>query len=349
MNCTAPFTLRTSRFLARTCSVLGALSALALCDSAWAQPAPVQNAAAAQSLFEQAVTDMESRDFAHACPKLEEASRLAPDALGAKEQLATCYEGLGRLASAWSQWNVVEAIASRTGDKERGAKATERLAILKPRLASLEIVVPTNVARLTGLKVTRDGTEIGPSQWSNPLEIDAGSHVVSASAPGFAPFQKETKMLDGQKGLIEVPNLTPLAAGAVPPPSGATAPSTNHWQVPLGGVALALGGAALATGAIMGGLAISKNGESNVNGCDAATDVCVEPGLGIRNQARAFGNASTGLIIAGGVLAGAGLVIVLTAPGVIGKKDGTKGRALQTAPSVRAVFGVADVRLKGSF
>jgi hypothetical protein len=112
---------------------------------------------------------------------------------------------------------------------------------------------------------------------------------------------------------------------------------------------MGLGGAALVTGAIMGGLAISRNGQSNENGCNATNDVCAEPGFTIRNQARSFGSASTGLIIAGGVLAGAGLVIVLTAPSGHRKDDAPKARAHQTEPRVHAVIGVSALRLEGTF
>src|SRR5262245_4192707 len=90
------------------------LSTAMLCTwSAAAQTADPQRASAAQALFDQAFDEMGKKQFASACPKLEEATRLVPDALGAKEQLALCYEGWGKLASAWSQWVILQSAAEK--------------------------------------------------------------------------------------------------------------------------------------------------------------------------------------------------------------------------------------------
>lgn len=42
-------------------------------------------------------------------------TRLVPEGLGAKLTLAECYESQGKLASAWTQYTVVESMAARTG------------------------------------------------------------------------------------------------------------------------------------------------------------------------------------------------------------------------------------------
>src|SRR5262245_50638556 len=75
----------------------------------------VERAAAAQSLYDKASTLLEEKKYAEACPKLEEVTRLVPEALGAKLALAECYEAINKLSSAWTLYAAVEAGAARTG------------------------------------------------------------------------------------------------------------------------------------------------------------------------------------------------------------------------------------------
>src|SRR5687767_9621195 len=92
---------------------------------------------AAQALYERAVELMAQKAYADACPKLEEVTRLVPDGLGAKLTLAECWEGAGKLASAYVAYAQVETLAGRKGDADRQKLASERAAALKPRLAKV--------------------------------------------------------------------------------------------------------------------------------------------------------------------------------------------------------------------
>src|SRR5262245_14421848 len=111
----------------------------------------------AQALYEQAVAAMDKKDYASACPSLEEVVRLIPEGVGAKLTLAECYEGAGRLASAWTGYALAEAAAAKENQREREQKAHARAEALKPKLARLTIVVPEAVRALPGLAITRDG------------------------------------------------------------------------------------------------------------------------------------------------------------------------------------------------
>ena len=57
--------------------------------------------AAAEILFQEGIHLLDEKKFAEACPKLEESVRLER-APGALLNLAACYEGLGKTASAWA-------------------------------------------------------------------------------------------------------------------------------------------------------------------------------------------------------------------------------------------------------
>jgi thioredoxin-like negative regulator of GroEL len=101
----------------------------ALASSAFVHSAHAQgDVAAAQALYDKAVEQMAAKSFAEACPKLEEVTRLMPEGLGAKLTLAECYEGQGKLASAWLQYALVEAAAGRADQGERQRLAGERAA-----------------------------------------------------------------------------------------------------------------------------------------------------------------------------------------------------------------------------
>ena len=155
--------------LAHRAKTLRALSLslclLALPAAAQAQTVDPQTALAAQALYEQATAEMDAKSYPSACRKLEEVTRLVPEGLGAKLTLGECYEALGKLASAWSQYTFVEAMAPKVGQAERAQRAAERAAALKPRLATMTIDVPGEARAITGLVITRDGVSVGEGQW----------------------------------------------------------------------------------------------------------------------------------------------------------------------------------------
>src|SRR5262245_9836481 len=183
-----------------------ALAALALCASlfapipARAQAADPQKALAAQALYDQASAEMDAKNYVSACRKLEEVTRLVPEGVGARLTLGECYEALGKLASAWSQYAVVEPMAIRFGQPERAQRASERAAMLRPKLAMLTIEVPAAVRATPGLAITRDGVPVGEAQWDTPLPVDAGGHEIVAAAPGYRDHKKHVEVVaDGAK------------------------------------------------------------------------------------------------------------------------------------------------------
>jgi hypothetical protein len=93
--------------------------------------------------------------------------------------------------------------------------------------------------------------------------------------------------------------------------------------------------------AALAAVAKQKLDTSNRMGCNAVTDLCVDPGYGIRNDARTLGSAATGTLVAGGILAAGGAGI-LVAGAVLGKGP---------APAVSAAIGPAgpSLALRGSF
>lgn len=133
---------------------------------------------------------MKAGDFASACPRLEEVVRLEPDGAGAKVKLAECYEGAGRLASAFAMYTIAEASARAAKQADREQWARSRAASLKPRLSTVTIVVEENTAKLPDLVVFRDGMKVGSAQWGTDIPVDGGEIVITAEASGWKAIRE---------------------------------------------------------------------------------------------------------------------------------------------------------------
>jgi hypothetical protein len=296
---------------------------------------------AAQALFDKADELMKRRDFAAACPKLEEVTRLVPDGLGAKLTLAECYEGAGKLASAWSTYSQVESLAARLNQPERQTLARDKVAQLKPRLAKLVIKVPPAVSSLAGLEIKRDGKPVGAAQFGEAIPADVGDHTVEATATGKLPWSQPAKIAaDGSTVTVEVQPLKDAPPGTQPP--GSAAPATPEdeptWLLPLGIAVGSVGVAGLVVGGVMGGLAMGK--QSNAEEM-CPNGRCSAEGNDARTSAGTFADVSTAMFIAGGVLAAAGVVIIIVAPKGSSDEQPAATAALQLGPG--------SIGIKGAF
>lgn len=271
---------------------------------------------AAQALFDKADELMKQKNFAAACPKLEEVTRLVPDGLGAKLTLAECYEGAGKLASAWSTYSQVESLAVRLNQPDRQTLARDRAAQLKPRLAKLVINVPSTIASLPGLAIKRDGKPVGAAQFGEAIPADVGDHTVEATAGGKLPWSVQAKIAaDGSTVTVEVEALKDAPPGAQPEQPKLGPPATPEeeptWLLPFGIAVGSVGVAGLVVGGVMGGLAMGQQSDAE-EGCPNGR--CSAEGNDARTSAGTFADVSTAMFIAGGVLAAAGVVIIIVAP-----------------------------------
>ncbi|HTR49860.1 MAG TPA: PEGA domain-containing protein [Kofleriaceae bacterium] len=123
--------------------------------------------------------------MAEACP-LYEASYRADPQIGVLLHLANCHEQVGKVASAWAEFNDASELAHRRGDN-REALAKARADALKPKLAYLHVAAPPSPP--PGLVVTRDGLDITVLVGTD-MPIDPGQHDITASAPGYLDFTK---------------------------------------------------------------------------------------------------------------------------------------------------------------
>lgn len=288
-----------------------------------AQQDDPQKTATAQALYNRASDAMDKRDYETACPLLEEVVRLIPEGVGAKLTLAECYEGSGRLASAWTRYVIAETAAGRAGQKDRSKTARDRIDALEPKLARITIVVPENVRALPGLDIHRDTISIGATQWGVPAPVDKGPHVIVVTAQGKQRLEKIVDVpTDGVTVPVEIDGLVDAKphVSAPPPlkPSAKERPTPEQSSSGLGAqrtaglVLVGVSVAAVGIGAFFGSRAITKLNESNDGHC-IAQNLCDPAGVDLRAQALTAAKASNGLIIAGGVFAAGGLIVFATA------------------------------------
>ena len=277
-------------------------------------PGDAASITAAQALYEAATRAMDAKDYASACPKLEEAVRLVPSGVGARLTLGECYEAAGKLASAYASFGLAETMAAAAKQGERQEKAHNRAKALKPRLATLTIAVADDVRAESGLEVRRDGVLAGAAQWGIASPVDRGTHVVVAAAPGKSTWVKTVEVTDGAALMVTVDALFPVASAEQLPAKEEDA-AASLWG-PQRLASLAVGGAglvALGAGSYFGVLASAKQKQSNDGLCDG--NQCDQAGLDLRTDAIHAANATTALLVVGGAAVTVGVVLFVTAPG----------------------------------
>lgn len=309
--------------LARLAIMLGALVALgALGAVAEAQPA-AESKALAEQLFEQGRGLAKASRWAEACPKFEASYRYDPT-LGTQLNLATCYQKVGKLATAWSLFRDASEIAKKAGDAKRRDYARAQAAALEPRLPKLTLTV---VKPVPGLVVQRDGTTIDPAALGSPLFVDPGSHEITATAPGYVAYRGSVLSAEGKSETVSIPELEAEPAGSTPPgpaPSepaprpatttAAPAPSRTRTYVGIGaGVA---GLAAVGIGLVFGSQASGLLDDAKALCGDdlACADGDFDRGRAMVADARSKATLSTVFVLAGGAALVGGTLLWLTAP-----------------------------------
>lgn len=340
----------------RLCAALIALSVGIAAAEIHAQPAKSDPLAAAQALHEQAVKALDAKDYATACPKFEQVVRLVPNGLGARLSLAECYEGAGRLASAWTTYVALEEAAAKDPkQRERQTIAHTRAEALEPRLSRLTIIVPDAVRALPGLEIQRDGVPVASVQWGTPLPVDKGTHVLAATATGKQRQEKTINVqTDGMKSSVEIDPLQDLslpAAGAPPvgeaPPIVAPPPpdegsSFFGTQRVAGMVVGGVGVVGVVVGAVFGSQAISKKNESNEDGRCHDGNQCNPEGIELRDEGFTAGTISTVMFIVGGLAIAGGVTLFVMAPSATAP-------SAPSAPSAKLTVGPGGLALRGAW
>jgi hypothetical protein len=272
--------------------------------------------------------------------------------------VALCHEGLGKVASAWSEFLEVESLSRRDGRNDRADVAKQHAEALKPRLSYLTLTV-SDAARAQGLEIKRGGGVVGVGALGVAVPIDPGEHVIEATGSGLEPWSTTVTISgDAQREAVEVPALQPLPEKETDTTPVEALPESDSGLTSLQVGGLITGGAgvvALGIGGVFGLRAISKNGESE-DSCDG--NLCPQQGYDARKDALSAGNVATAAGIAGAVLVAAGATLWLVgAPSSKPTEDtgpaASKNRNRERGPSLAALPAVlpagAGVALLGRF
>jgi hypothetical protein len=291
--------------------------------------------AAAQSLFDEARALFNAGRIHEACEKFRASQRLDPRG-GTLLDLALCLEKEGRTASAWVAFHDARVRARSDGQADREKFAAEHVDRLAPVLSRLRLQVAAD-ARGPGLSVTLDGAEIPEAGWNTEMPVDPGQHVVRASAPGHAAWQKDVVIGErADRQTVEIPTLAATQAQSqartTTPDAAAPEPPGDGRRV----VGLVVGGAgvvAIAVGAVFGVDAINKSHDAQ-NACSSGD--CGSTAQGLHSDGVRDAWISDFAIGAGVVAAAVGAYLVLTP-------------SRPAATAVRATFTGRGVAIGGSF
>jgi len=286
----------------------------------------------ADKLYSEAAAAMIKKDYATACPKFEQVTRMVPDGGGVRLNLAECYEEAGKLASAYNQYGLAEALAVKDGRKDRQKAAAKGAARVKPKMAMVILQVPDQVRGAPEVVIKLDGEVLAEKVWGVPYPVDRGRHELVATAKGYEPATVHVEIAkDGTTTKTSLPDLkkavvsAPEAPGTSAPGPGVGPATTTVVTIReesggvgagarigavLGGGALAVGG--IVAGGVVLGMAVGKGHEreraqKDPFGREAANAAA--------NEEAGLQSAAIGCFVGGGVAA-AGTVVfyLLTRP-----------------------------------
>jgi len=298
----------------------------------------------AQALFLEAMKLMGKKQYADACEKLAKSQTLDPG-MGTQFRLAECYEKLGRLASAFDQYNSVADAAKAANKPDREQVARRRAASLEARVAKLTIVIPPSVASLAGLEVTRDGAPVDKDHWGQPVPVDPGDHIVNARAPHKKPLESKV-WAEGSARLtvsVALEDDKPPPSQEPPPP-----PKSKIPTIALG----AAGGVGLVLGATFVVLRASRIKTANMlhDKIKSGSGDCVKGGTGMfaadcsalfsaTSSGDTFGTAAVvSFVVGGAALLGMGTYLLLPGPSKPARPTG-QSAFVRWSPVVDAGFG----------
>jgi len=269
--------------------------------------------ALATVLFKEGRALLAGGQISLACAKFEESQRLDPGG-GTILNLALCHEQAGLLARSWSELNEAAAFARRDRRPDREAIAVEHARVLERRLSTLTIVVPESV-RTEGLRVERDGHEVGQASWSTPMPVDGGEHVVRVAARGKEPFESTVVIAkEGDAHTVEIPPLRDAAIAAAPaatpaavslvvaPSAPAVDPLVDRGPAKTSrrrALAFAVGGAGLAQLGVAGYFALRAADKHRQSDLNCPGERCDQTGVDLNHQAETAADIATVLTITG--------------------------------------------------
>jgi hypothetical protein len=307
----------------RTPLASSVLCALAFASASARAQSTDDSRARADTLFREGQDLMTAGQVQTACAKLEESQRLDPK-IGRLLNVAYCHEQLGKVATAWSEYNQAAALALQTKQAERESFARKQANQLAHKLSfiRLDLSAAPDVAQ-----VTLDGSVLAREQWSVPFPVDPGDHSLVFGAPGRKSHTQSVAVAGPGTMRVTVEALeadtsasataeTPAAPPPAPPVSSLETPQPEQPAAPrpsrtpawiVGGI----GVAALGVGAGFGLRALSLKSDADT---DCPNHECNAQGTSKIDDAKTAALISTIGLAVGAVGVGVGAWLFLRVP-----------------------------------
>jgi hypothetical protein len=278
--------------------------------------------ARADALFREGQDLLTAGQIATACARLEESQRLDPK-IGRLLNVAYCHEKLGRVATAWSEYNQAAALALQTKQAEREAFARKQATELAQKLPFIRLDL-TSAPEVT--RVTVDGSPLTRDQWTVPFPVDPGDHTLTFAGDGHKTQAEKVSVSAAGTTRVAVAPLEAEGSAASPAPEPRTrteslptqppqadpdATPPSHGSRTPGWIVGGVGVAALGAGAAFGVRAITLKSNADAQ---CPNRLCTQQGLSTIGDAKSAANLSTVFLAVGAVGVGVGTWLILRVP-----------------------------------
>jgi len=287
---------------------------VAIAILACAQPALADNKSEADALFKKAKKLHADKKYSDACPMFEKSDALDPG-IGAKLNVAKCYEDWGMLARAYRWYTDAEKMARDAKDK-RADKIKELITEIDSDVPRLTLKLPEEAdAAKTNVRLDGKSVEVGKEH-----RVDPGPHEITWLAEG----QKKSKTIPMERGgeheltLDMRPPSTNEGNGGggtvEKPPVVEAPPAPGRTRRIIG---ISVGAAGLVGIGVASYLTLdarSKYNDAIDTHCMGSKDMCSDEGLSITSDARSQANLATVITVVSIAAIGGGIALYLTAP-----------------------------------
>jgi hypothetical protein len=244
----------------------------------------------------------------------------------------------GRLVEAAQRYREASELPIEAGNRavqaQAKSEAAAELAQLRPRIPQLNFQLEGAVA--SELAILVDGTAVPVSTALGAYAVDPGEHEIEAHK-GPELVRAKVRLSEGQSETVRLrfaPTSPADAARPAAPPALPTRPEGPSAARTLGWAAAIAGGASLAVGALTGGLA-AANRSAIMDDPDCEKDRCPPSKRDEADSLNTLRTVSSVTFIAGGLLAGTGIVLLLTSESAEGR---TEAFLSPTSAGVRGRF-----------
>ena len=293
----------------------------------------------ADVMFKKGKKLLAERKYSEACAVFAEVDGIDPG-VGAKLNVARCFEEWGKLGTAWRWYSDAEKMAAEAADP-RAAKIKELADELDVNVPRVTILVPKGADPDIVATIMLDSEPFEASRIGEEQRVDPGPHMIEFTVGG----EKQRKMVPLERGgSSELTLKIPKGTGKKKTPGDEgdegdedavlSAPRPGRTQRILG---LSLVGGGVAAGVVAGVLTLgarNKYRDALDMYCMSDAMMCDDRGLEITGDARSRANLSTVITVAGGALVIGGILLYVLAPDAVAEVVGDERSALYVTPVV---------------